>query len=173
MPAWRGLLQEVHGFLLEARRRTGAHGAALALQSHKTGGALDGGAVRDGKWSLSKSHVQICISFEVGVCVPCSVGCELFCSKRPCNYPDNEVYHHVDLKVLLAFKTSGVASKGNKQSRSNFHVSMCIACSVGCALFCSKRPCNYADNEVYHVVYEVVSLREGEWSCVKIPRPDL
>ena len=54
VPASRGLLQEVEGFLFEAGRRTRAHGAALALQSHKTGGALDGGAVRDGKWCCVK-----------------------------------------------------------------------------------------------------------------------
>ena len=28
-----------------------SHGAALALQSHKTGGEIHGGTVRDGKWS--------------------------------------------------------------------------------------------------------------------------
>ncbi len=51
---WRELHQEVGSFLFEEGRRTGAHGAALVLQSHKTGGVLHGGTVRDGKWSCVK-----------------------------------------------------------------------------------------------------------------------
>ena len=45
--------------------------------------------------ALSKSHVQIWNVFWVGVSMLCSTGCALFCSKRSCNYPDNEVYRHV------------------------------------------------------------------------------
>ena len=61
--------------------------------------------------AVSKSLSQICNSLEVGACMTCSIGCALFCSKRLCNYADNEVYCLVALKVLLGFKAGGVASQ--------------------------------------------------------------
>ena len=106
----------------------------------------------------------------------CSIGCALFCSKRLCNYADNEVYCLVALKVLLGFKAGGVASQAiSKVAQTCRYLCVWHALSDGRYFVRNDRVILRVMTFIIYKVYKVytVVLGEGTWSCVKIPRPDL
>ena len=56
------------------------------------------------------------------------------------------VYHF--LHFVCSETESGSVSKSLGQICNSCWMSAYITCSIGCALFCSKRLCNYADNDM-------------------------
>ncbi len=52
---------------------------------------------------------------------------------------DNAGYHV--LHFVSSETQSGAVSKSNYQSRSKLHISACMPCCIGCALFSSNRLC--------------------------------